>query len=410
MSISKGILSRLFPDAEEHDLERLSVIWDEVINQIIERMIELSKPYIDDLHINLREEMVLELAKLQIFIGEKVVNERVAGRSLDQISEDQERDLCLNERGIERIENTAHILSENVWIKRYNQRWKPKTIATLQKEKSPKKTRLSVKKVDDAHFIPKSFIRRYWSKNGKVYRYIKTETGSFEASIISYGQWGYLRGLYSDKLEAYFGLVEGDAVRPIEMLLKVEPLNRPQKEALVGFIVIQRLRNPIFMSSLIDHMRPIVKDIVGREQSNDQVYMRSVYETLYEDNEFYDRVVHPVFENRWVVVRSDTPDFVLPDTCNIFGQHEGSQYVIMPITPKDCLIVMPFKDSVARIIPNYVTVRGDVIKDISRVLVFCAEKEFLCDESAQIDRCGEEETNKIIQRIILSIAKISAVD
>ena len=41
MSISNGILSRLFPDAEEHDLERLSVVWDEVINQIIERMIEL---------------------------------------------------------------------------------------------------------------------------------------------------------------------------------------------------------------------------------------------------------------------------------------------------------------------------------------------------------------------------------
>ena len=197
MSISKGILSRLFPDAGEHDLERLSVVWGEVINQIIERMIELSKPYIDDLHINLREEMVLELAKLQILIGEKVVNERVAGRSLDQISVDQERDLCLNERGIERIENTAHILSEHVWIKRYNQRWKPKTIAALQKEKSPKKTKLSVKKVDDAHFIPKSFIRRYWSKNGNIYRYIKTEKGSFKASIISYGQWGYLRDLLS---------------------------------------------------------------------------------------------------------------------------------------------------------------------------------------------------------------------
>jgi hypothetical protein len=138
--------------------------------------------------------------------------------------------------------------------------------------------------------------------------------------------------------------------------------------------------------------------------------MRLVYETLYEDNEFYDRVARPVFQNRWVVVRSDTPDFVLPDTCNIFGQHEGSQYVIMPITPKDCLIVMPFKDSVARIIPNYVTARDDVIKDISRVLVSCAEKEFLGDESAQIGSCSEEEPNKIIQRIILSLAKITADD
>ena len=32
----------------------------------------------------------------------------------------------------------------------------------------------------------------------------------------------------------YFGLLEGDAVKPIQMILNVEPLNRPQREALVG--------------------------------------------------------------------------------------------------------------------------------------------------------------------------------
>ena len=396
----------MFPDAKAHDLEGFCAIWDEVINQIIERMIECSKQHIDYLHINLREEMILELAKLQLYIGEKVVHERLAGRSLDQINEDQERNMCLNEKGIERIENTARILSEHIWIKRYNERWKPKTIAALEKERCPKKAKLTVQRVDDTHFIPKSFIRRYWSKNGNVCRCRKTETGSFETSIISYGKWGYRRNLYSDKLEAYFGLVEGDAVRPIEMLLKVEPLNKPQKEALVGFIVIQRLRNPVFISSLRDHIRSIVEEVVGREKSNDPEYIRSVYEILYKNNKFYDQIARPVFENRWVVVRSDTPDFVLPDTCNIFGQHEGSQYVIMPITPKDCLIVMPFKDSVPRIIPSYVAIKDDVIKDISKVLIHCAEREFLRDESIHIHVCGEEEPDKIIQRIISSIAQI----
>ncbi len=200
MSISKGILSELFPDAEEYDLERLSAIWDEVLHQIIEKMMELSEPHIGDLHIHLRGEMALELAKLELFLGKKVIRERVACRSLDQIREDDEREARLSGSGREKIENTAHILSEEIWIKRYHERWKPKTVAAIQKEENPKKTKLVVKKVDDNHFIPKSFIRRYWSKDGNLCLYTKTDAGSFEPSVISFGQWGYVRNLYSDKL------------------------------------------------------------------------------------------------------------------------------------------------------------------------------------------------------------------
>ena len=42
------------------------------------------------------------------------------------------------------------------------------------------------------------------------------------------------------------------------MILNVEPLNRPQREALVGFIVIQRLRNPYFIASLEGSVAPVV--------------------------------------------------------------------------------------------------------------------------------------------------------
>ena len=122
MSVSKEILSELFPDAEEYDLERLSTVWDDVLQQIIEKMMQLSKPHIGDLHINLREEMILELAKLELFLGKKIIRERVAGRSLNQIREDDEREACPSGSGRERIENTAHILSEEIWIKRYHKR------------------------------------------------------------------------------------------------------------------------------------------------------------------------------------------------------------------------------------------------------------------------------------------------
>lgn len=407
MSICKAILERLFPDAEESHIEELSIIWDKIIQQIIEKMIELSNPHIEELHINLREEMVLELAKLQFFIGEKVVRDRLAGRSINLISADQERNACLGADVRERIKITALLLSNNIWMKKYNDRWKPKTEAALQKETNPKKTQLVPQKVITNHYIPKYFIKRYWSKAGNVCQYTKIDMNSIKSSIISFGQWGHLNNLYSDKLEAYFGLIEGDAVRPVEMLLKVEPLNRPQKEALVGFIVIQRLRNPVFISILREHMRPIVKNSVGQEQSNDQKYMRSVYETLYRDNNFYDRVARPVFENRWVIVRSKRPCFVLPDISNVFGGYEGLQYVIMPLTPNDCLIVMPIKETVQRIIPYYISPKDDIIDNISKVLISLAHKEFIGDESVVLDGYNTEEPNKIIQRIILSITEIT---
>ena len=410
MSICKGILEKLFPDGEKYHIEKLSDIWDNVVHNIIKKMLELSRPQIEDLHIDLREEITLELAKLQLFIGEHVIKDRLAARSLNEISIDEERDICLSADVRRKIENTAHLISENIWIKRYNERWKPKTKAAIQKESVPKKTQIVPKKVIKHHYIHKSFIKRYWAKAGNVCLYTKNDTNSIISSVISFGQWGHLKNLYSDKLEAYFGLIEGDASRPLEMLLKVEPLNRPQKEALVGFIVIQRLRNPHFISILREYMRPVVKDTVGQDQSVDQKYMRSVYETLYSDNDFYDRVARPLFENQWVIVRSKRPCFVLPDISNVFGVYEGLQYVIMPITPNDCLIVMPIKETDERIIPHYISPQDDVIDDISKILVSLSQKEFLGDESFILDGYNEEEPDKIIHRIILSIAKITAAE
>jgi hypothetical protein len=94
------------------------------------------------------------------------------------------------------------------------------------------------------------------------------------------GSWWFRINLYSDHLEAYFSLLEGDAAKPIEMVLKVEPLNRPQREALIGFIVIQRIRNPHFMEFLAKSMSPLVANEVGKDKANDRVYMQQVYKTL----------------------------------------------------------------------------------------------------------------------------------
>lgn len=373
-------------------------------------MLEYSSKQIPGLHINLREEMALELAKISLFVSEKVVFGRLQGRLLADIDEAAERALCFNKEGLEKIGQTALNLSNGVWLRKYNERWKMKSEAYVQKEKNPKKIKIIPKPVEDNHFIPKSFIKRYWASGQNVFRFIKVANGKVEKNKIGLGQWGFAKNLYSDHLEAYFGLLEGDAVSPMQMLLNVEPLNKPQRESLIRFMVIQRLRNPQFMNALKYLMIPVIASEVGGGKEHDEEYMRSVYETLYQQNDFYNKLARPILYSKWVVVRSEEPKIILPDTCNIFGKYDECQYVIMPFTPTDCLVVLPMPVSDVPIVPHYVKADSTLAKDISVALVGGAKNEFLADKNFQFDELHQEEPNKIIQRIILSIAKITPDD
>lgn len=388
----------------------MSNIWDEVVSLIIQKTLEYCAKKMTAIHINLREEMAFDLEELISFISEKVVDDRLQGRSLGDIDEAAEHDACFSQDGLKRIEQTALNLANGVWLKIYNERWKKKSTALSDKEKNPKTKKITPKPVEDNHFIPKSFIRRYWSSGQHIFRFGKTANGEIQKERIGLGQWGFAKNLYSDHLEAYFGLLENDAIPPMEMILNVLPLNWPQRESLVGFIVIQRLRNPQFMDILRYQMSPIVASVTDGGNEHDEEYMRSVYETLYQQNDFYDKLARPIMYGKWVVVRTEKPIFVLPDTCNIFGRYDASQYVIMPLTPTDCLVVLPMQVSNIRIVPHYIQADSVLAKDISDALVLNAKNEFLADEYFYYKEREPEEPNKIIQRIILSIAKITADD
>ncbi|WP_225580744.1 DUF4238 domain-containing protein [Pseudomonas sp. PDM16] len=398
---------KIDPSASPEKAQQLAEIWGEVVSSIIKEMLDIANPQMEDLHINLREEMAHELAKLILFTSEKVASDRMNGRATNEIDQHVEREQCFSLEGKERISNTARNFASQIWLRKYNERWKPKTVTALRKGKNPNKKPITPKAVENNHFIPKSFIKRYWSESQFVYRNIKTPEGIEEKKETPFGSWGFRKNLYSDRLEAYFGLLEGDAVRPIQMMLDVEPLNRPQREALIGFIVIQRIRNPHFVESLKKFVAPLVASEVGADKAEDERYMRDVYETLYSQNEFYDKLARPIMYSRWVVVRSETPDFVLPDVCNIFGRHEGRQYVFMPLTPKDCLVVLPIEVKEPRIVPHYIKASGSMTQNISYILRCAAKSEFLSTTNASFSSVNEE-SNKIMQRIILSIAKITA--
>ena len=398
------------PTASADSAAEVAVVLEEVVNAIVEEMLEYSSPQMKEIHIDLREEMALELAKLVSFISNKVVDDRLKGRAIAQVDSQSLRTQCFDEEGKSKISNTAKICAEHVWLKKYNERWKPKTDAALKTEKIQKKTRISPKRVKNNHFIPRSFIKRYWSEGQFVYRNIKGSDGLIEKKRALVGSWGFRKNLYSDYLEAYFGLLEGDAVKPIQMILNVEPLNRPQREALVGFVVIQRLRNPHFMEALKSAVAPVVTVEVGGGKEKDCEYMRAVYESLYSQNEFYDKLASPILYSRWVVVSSDSPEFVLPDVCNLFGKYEGRQYVVMPLTPTDCLIVLPISVNEPWVVPHYVKATESMAREISYVLRCTAREEFLSDSGQEFSGDNSGKPINVLQRIILSLAKITDDD
>ena len=233
--ISGTAVRKLFPEVEHNSIDALTAVWDEVVDRIISEMMTLSEANDVELHINVREDMVMELVRLQLWLEERVVEKRVAGRELSSIDPEKEREECLGSEGAKTIRGTARLVHERIWSKRLEERWKPKSAKAIEREANPKPARLAVKPVGKNHFIPRWFIRDHWATDGKVLRWRRTHNG-WTSSKRGFGEWGYLHKLYSDPLEAYFGLLEGDAKRPIEMLVETYPLNVPQRETLVGFL------------------------------------------------------------------------------------------------------------------------------------------------------------------------------
>lgn len=122
---------KIDPSASPEKAQQIAEIWDEVVSLIIKEMLDIANPQMDGLHINLREEMAHELAKLILFISEKVASDRTSGRAINEIDQRLEREQCFSLEGKERISNTAKNCASQIWLRKYNERWKPKTVAAL---------------------------------------------------------------------------------------------------------------------------------------------------------------------------------------------------------------------------------------------------------------------------------------
>lgn len=371
--LCRSEIQKRYPQIAISVVDPLANIWDEVVHRIIGEMLTLSQEDPIALHINVREDMAFELAQLMFWLGGLVIEKRAAGRDLNVIDVAEEREACFGAAGEAIITGTARMAYDHIWKRKMDERWKPKSAKAAEREANPRRATLAVKPVGKNHFIPRWFIRDNWAVDGKVLRWRRAEAGWMSARR-GFGEWGYRHNLYSDQLEAYFSLLEGDAKRPIQMLLDTIPLNEPQRDALVGFLVIQLLRNPQFIDAV---HRGIAPAIAQEGYADDAEMPSKAYESMFKNNKLYHQLAHPVMWSRWAIVKASSPTFVLPDTFGVRGTLDDGLRIIAPLTPNVCFVTLPHLESQKRIVPHCLSADEALAERISAALVNASTKEFL---------------------------------
>ena len=357
--------SKKAPLEPRHIIRPLAVIWDEVVDRIISELMDLVNFEDAEIHIDMREEIVLTLAQIHAWMSEVVVVERINNRPLHSINIELEREECLGLKGAKVISGTAHVLYKSI-SKKITERWEPKSQKIFERERNPRKRNpVSIQPVKKNHFIPKFFLKSNWANNEKLLCWRCTENG-WKSSSRNFGQWGSRKNLYSDKLEAYFGLLEGDAKQPIRMLLNMCPLNDPQRKAFVGFLIIQMLRNPSYMEAFERGIAPVV---IESGYYHDPTMVRRAYESIFQNNDLYDHFARPIMWSQWAIVKSDEPVFVLPDTFSIHNDLGDGLRMIVPLTPNYCFVTLLDREKEKRLVPHPVSVNNALARRISATLI-----------------------------------------
>lgn len=372
-------------DATLSDAEPFLDIWNSVVNSIIKKMIAYSTPKMVDIHINLREEYVYEIASITGFLSDQVVSKRMGNKKIHELDFKNERYHCLESKdGKDKIENTAQNFSNYLVEEKYNKRWKPKTIKELERERSNEVKEIISKPVSKNHFIPKFYIKKYWSLDCNIQIFYKNSLSFNKSTIKSYGSWGFSENIYSDRLEAYFGLIEGDAAHPIEMILSDKPVNAPQRKALIGFIVLQQIRNPSFIRN---YNKSTVK-----------------YESIYKDHAFYDSIARPILFSDFVLIFSEHNHFILPDTFNIIENIDNRKFSITPIDPRTVLVSLPNKITKPNIIPYKIRNNKEINNDIQSLLLISVENSFICQPTKKIFNYPSLDYYSILDRLVNNIS------
>lgn len=340
-------LQNQFPDCDPAHLKALAALWTRELEMIVARMFEIcAEGGAVQLPEAARHEAVFELAKLSLWLEEKIVSAKTSKASIQDIDPVAEQQLIATAEERERIENTARNCADAIW-KRFHDKWWNQYPAVETGRKRGSKLSFghgpSSSGVQVQHFSP-VFSNKLWASGSgrKVRVYSVDVADRVTSKDVGYRSWGHESFIYSQQLERLFGLVEGDAQKPYMKLLRVEPFSEQDRRHWVAFLATQLFRTPWFVVQNLAHL----KETIGARPiayPTDVASLRRAYETLFTNDDVFAAVYRLIVGRRWAIwkaaagcqfVRSDNPVVVSADEA-------AGTTVFYPMSPEACFVAGP---------------------------------------------------------------------
>lgn len=281
-----------FPSVDERHLAGLAEVWSIERDKVVDRMLQITEDEVGPVMSHpARPKAIFQLAKLKLWLGDRIIEHKTKSGSVDHIDADEERSSLETPMSQQRIEDTARICADRIW-KRFHDDWSrrfPLVIEHARSQREPKSLFAPRKfsDVKDMHYSPR-FSNEYWAVGaGKRIRiYWRGIDERIRSRDSGYRSWGSEPFLYSQTLEHLFGLIEGDASRPYIKLLNVVPLTEHERRCWIAFLLAQLLRTPSFALKFL----PAIKGHIEKNNIEFPTVTRDLrrsYETLFTNNNLF---------------------------------------------------------------------------------------------------------------------------
>lgn len=376
-----------FPNENPVHLDALAEVWSIELSKIIDRMLEISKDReAMCLPTQARPEAIFELSKLVLWLERQIVKTKTARTPIRAIDGEAERDALTSPPIQDRIENTAAILAEHVWLRLYDEWWK--RFPMIQQE-SPKSVKhILLRRTHDGrkrhHFSPK-FSNKHWaSETGQLRVYELDIDGTVRSKDVPVKSWGRESFLYSQGLEYHLSLVEGDTGATYKKLLQMIPLNEDETRRWVAFLAVQLIRAPGFILGLLPKMDRFVTE-QGLDFPTDTGSLRRAYETLFSNDRVFAEMYLRLVSLRWEMwSATPSPGFVRPDEpVLITSAVSGNWQLLYPMTPTHCFVAGPAgADTSRHVVPHVRAINEQELSQLNLLLAASSRRTVIASPQA----------------------------
>ena len=333
-----------FPHEDPVHLAALGDIWSVEVSKIVDRMLSITMNRAGrSLPTEARPEATFQLANLVLMLEGLVVKTKTARTPIRTIDAEAERDALRSPLIQDRIENTAAIFAEHVWLPLCERWWKRSPMIQPESPRSVK--RIPTHPTHDGtrrqHFSP-AFSNKYWASAGKLRVYTLAVDGTVRSNDVPARSWGRESFLYSQGLEHLLSLVEGDAAGPYKKLLQMVPLNEGETKRWVAYLAVQCIRTPAFILRLLPRVGRFVAE-QGLGFPTNTGHLRRAYETLFSNDTVFAEMHQRLVGRRWEMWSTVlNPGFVRPDEPVLITSAVGGGWrLIYPMTPTHCFVAGP---------------------------------------------------------------------